>query len=171
MEHTIILHLGSNMGDRKQNLWIGFRGIDQNIGKIVSASKIYNTEPWGKEDQEDYLNAAVQLTSDLPPEEVLKQSREIEMEAGSTEKEKWGKRILDIDLLFYDDRVIQEENLKVPHPFVHKRNFVLVPLMDIIPFYRHPQLNRTIEELYLSCRDPLKVEYFDEPYDGERGNA
>lgn len=168
MEQDIILHLGSNMGDRKQHLWFGFKEIESEIGTITAASKIYNTEPWGKKDQEEYLNAAVRVRTALSPKEVLNSSRNIEIEAGSRQKEKWGKRILDIDLLFYGDEIIQEEKLKVPHPFVQKRNFVLVPLMDIIPFYRHPQLKRTIEELYLSCRDPLNVEYFDEPYDGTK---
>lgn len=164
MKHTIVLHLGSNMGDRKQHLIFACREIENRIGKIASASNIYNTEPWGKKDQADYLNAAVKVFTKLEPHKILDLTREIEVEAGSSHKEKWGKRILDIDLLFLDDKIIDEERLKVPHPFIHKRNFVLVPLMDILPFYRHPQLDRTIEELYLSCQDPLNVEYFDKPY-------
>lgn len=163
--NSVVLHLGSNMGDRHKHLKWAFENISRRIGPIDKCSKIYNTEAWGKEDQPDYLNAAAIVQTTLGPHDIIKETKAIEKEAGSDRKEKWGKRKLDIDLLFYEDQIIDAEDLRVPHPFIHKRNFVLVPLNDIIPFYRHPQLDRTIEELTLSCRDPLKVEYFDEPYE------
>ena len=161
MDKSIVLHLGSNLGDRKIHLTHAFQKIEQRIGSITAYSKIYETEAWGKQDQPDYLNAAIQVETDLSPHEVIQASKAIEAEEGSAEKKRWSERKLDIDLLFYNELVIQEEDLRVPHPFIHKRNFVLVPLNDIVPFFRHPVLNRTIEELCYSSRDPLSVEVYE----------
>ena len=164
MGHIAVLHLGSNLGDRKGYLQMAYKAIDERIGKILAYSKVYNTEAWGKADQPDYLNAAVLVQTDLSAAEIIDRSKDIESEAGTVDKQKWAERKLDIDLLFYGQEVIQTEKVRVPHPFIHKRNLVLVPLMDIIPFFVHPQLHRTIEELYFSSRDPLKVTYHSEAY-------
>ena len=156
-KHTIYLHTGSNLGDRESYLEQARKLIEERVGEISSTSHLYQTEAWGMTDQPDFYNQALEVQTELVPQEVLFHIKKIEKDIGRKERKKWHERIIDIDILFYEDEKIQTEKLKIPHPHCHERMFVLIPLMEIAGTYVHPVLNRTIEELFLECRDPLEV--------------
>jgi 2-amino-4-hydroxy-6-hydroxymethyldihydropteridine diphosphokinase len=154
---NVYLALGSNMGDRKNNLLQAAMSIDKNIGKIARKSRIYETEPWGKTDQDSYLNQVLMVNTTLDPRDLLEVITHIEGEMGRVRTEKWAPRTIDIDILFYGKRVIRDKGLDIPHPELHKRAFVLVPLMEITPELEHPVLKLPIDELYMACKDPAEV--------------
>ncbi len=160
----IYLHTGSNLGERKNYLAQAREMIRAQIGKILRSSHLYETEAWGVKDQPNFINQALKIRTELVPEEILFHIKKIEKEIGRKENERWHERIIDIDILFYDDKRVSTENLKIPHPHCHERMFVLVPLMEIAGNYIHPQLKMTIEDLYLECEDPLEVIMLDAPY-------
>lgn len=143
---SIILGLGSNVGDRLQNLQSAVDKLSK-IGEIIKVSKVYETEPWGKTDQPAFLNACVKIECNLNPEDLLNKLKQIEKKIGRVERERWGPREIDIDILFYDDIVIESQRLTIPHPLLHERAFVLVPLNDIAPEFTHPKLNVVVSEL------------------------
>jgi len=136
--------------------------LEFSVGELLHVSGVYETAAWGKEDQPNFLNAALSFKTDMPPLLLFNHLQETEFELGALKKVIWGPREIDIDLIFFDQQIIQTKKLKVPHPRAHLRNFVLAPLCDIIPNYRHPQLKRTIEELYLSSKDTLEVSLTDQ---------
>lgn len=154
---TIYLHTGSNLGNRESYLAQARTLIEQRVGVISKASHMYETEAWGIEDQPDFLNQALEIKTELIPEELLFHVKKIEKDIGRKENKKWYERIIDIDILFYEDQSICTEQLKIPHPHCHERMFVLIPLMEIAGDFIHPKLNQTIEELYIECKDPLEV--------------
>ena len=157
MTNHLILHTGTNLGDREDNLLRANDLIEQRIGKISHYSSLYETEPWGVKDQPAFINQAIQLTTEFSPEEVLKACNEIEEEMGRIRIEKWERRLIDIDIIFYDKQVIQTDRLQIPHKHIQDRNFVLIPLMEIIPDFIHPVFEETIEELYEKSTDTLEV--------------
>jgi 2-amino-4-hydroxy-6-hydroxymethyldihydropteridine diphosphokinase len=114
---------------------------------IVKSSSYYHTRPWGKTDQADFINAVVQVETELTPRELLELCLAIEKQMGRIRDEKWGPRIIDIDILCYGTQVLQEPNLTIPHPYLHERAFVLVPLNEIAPDYVHPVLQQRVAEL------------------------
>ncbi|MBK7407855.1 MAG: 2-amino-4-hydroxy-6-hydroxymethyldihydropteridine diphosphokinase [Saprospirales bacterium] len=152
-----LLHLGSNMGNRLENLKEACRQLEQKAGRILQKSKVYETQPWGKTDQPDFLNMAVRLDTKSNPEALLRTIHLIEAEMGRVREEKWEPRIIDIDIALFADLVIQTPELAVPHPEMHLRNFVLVPLLDIAADWVHPILKESLEDLYWSNEDPLDV--------------
>ncbi len=156
-KHSIYLHTGSNQGDRNAFLIKANKAIEEQIGKITKQSKLYETAAWGNTEQPDFINQALVVETSLDPAELMVKVLEIENEIGRIREQKWGARIIDIDILFYEDQVIETVKLIVPHPFLHQRNFVLIPLMEIAPYFIHPVLNLSIEELYLRSKDPLEV--------------
>ena len=158
------LLLGANLGDRLASLVKATKRIDQIIGKVQMSSRIYETEPWGYEEQPWFLNQALKVQSDLSPEEVLKRTVEIEKELGREESPKWHARHLDIDILLWGSEVIETETLRIPHPHLAKRNFALLPLIEIAAEAIHPELGMTIEELFDFSRNEGDVYLFD-PYD------
>ncbi|MBK9981563.1 MAG: 2-amino-4-hydroxy-6-hydroxymethyldihydropteridine diphosphokinase [Saprospiraceae bacterium] len=160
--HTSIYHLslGSNLGDRIAQLNQAKNLIATQLGTIKAESKIYETQPWGYDDQPWFLNQAIALSSTLESTDVLKAIKLIEIQAGRIPGEKWHARHIDIDILLHGDEVINTENLTIPHPLFHERNFALIPLMDIASQIVHPVLQQTIEELYLDCRDSGEVYIF-----------
>jgi 2-amino-4-hydroxy-6-hydroxymethyldihydropteridine diphosphokinase len=158
--HIYHLITGSNLGERVRQLSRAEELIGEDIGIIKRKSGIYETQPWGYEDQPWFLNEVLEVSSPKTPQEVLKIIRNIELKAGRLLNEKWHARHIDIDLLFCGDLVIENLELTIPHPLLHTRNFVLVPLMDLIPEFMHPKLEKTIEELYLDCRDNGEVYIF-----------
>jgi 2-amino-4-hydroxy-6-hydroxymethyldihydropteridine diphosphokinase len=144
---TAYLLLGSNLGNRKEILDKAIEMLSQKVGIIVSQSKDYETKPWGVTDQPDFLNLAISIQTKLKPFEILEQTQSIENQLGRVRKEKWGARLIDIDIMFYGNKIIDEPNLKVPHPLMQERDFALNPLAEIAPELVHPVLGKTVLEL------------------------
>jgi 2-amino-4-hydroxy-6-hydroxymethyldihydropteridine diphosphokinase len=127
------------------------------VGNVTLVSKYYETSAWGNTEQADFLNIALALKTTMNPQAVLDQIMEIEQSMGRIRAEKWAERTIDIDILLFDDLVINTETLTVPHPHLHERNFVLIPLMEIAPEIIHPVLNEPIDEIYMACLDECDV--------------
>jgi 2-amino-4-hydroxy-6-hydroxymethyldihydropteridine diphosphokinase len=161
------LIIGSNLGDRQEQLSMAKKMIRNEVGPINRESQIYETQPWGFEDQPWFLNQALEVTTSKTPAEVLKLIKQIEVKTGRTPGEKWHARHIDIDILLCGDMVLNTPELVLPHPLLHTRNFVLVPLMEVAPEVLHPVLGKTIEELYLDNRDTGEVYIFNAD---EQGN-
>ena len=154
---TIFLHTGSNLGDAKKNLETANEYLKNSVGELVAMSSFYETAAWGVEDQPNFINQALELRTSHSPQRVLELILGIETQMGRIRRSKWGQRLIDIDLLFYNNAIIDSENLKVPHPFLQERNFVLVPLHEIAPDWVHPQFGLTITALLGLSTDPLPV--------------
>ena len=159
-KYTYHLGLGSNLGDRLAQLRMAKELISKRIGPITAESSVYETQPWGYEDQPWFLNQVIIITSSKEPREVLRIAKSIEVEGGREKNELWQARHIDIDILLVGDKIIQENNLVIPHPQFHLRNFVLVPFLEISGQEVHPVLQKTIEELYLGSTDTGEVYIF-----------
>jgi 2-amino-4-hydroxy-6-hydroxymethyldihydropteridine diphosphokinase len=157
---NIFLLLGSNSGDRLNQLSLAKNLIQHGAGKIVATSKIYETAPWGKRDQPHFLNQAVQLEASYSPEELLEKVQLIEKRLGRTRAEKWGERSIDIDIIYYANEIINRSTLIIPHPHISERKFVLVPLTEIKPGFVHPRIHKTNAQLLTECTDKLDVTEF-----------
>jgi len=153
----VILHLGSNEGDRKRNIDKAYTSILETIGTIQSKSSYYETAPWGNENQQSFINTAIQVKTELTPFQLLESLQEIETEIGRIKTERWAPRIIDIDIIFYDSLKLMSSILMIPHPFYTERKFVLTPLNEIIPNYRGPKSQKTIAELNSMCTDEKEV--------------
>ncbi len=151
------LGLGSNLGNKKLNLEKAYDLISTEIGQIIGFSSFYITEPWVVSDQDEYLNCVVRVFTDFEPSFLLAQLHKIEDKIGRVRDEKWGSRIIDIDLLYYGKYVIDRDDLIIPHPELTERNFVLTPLAEIAPDYSHPVFRLTNQELLNLCTDKSKV--------------
>ena len=151
--------LGSNLGDREAHLAAAIEALRARPGiRVTSLSKIYETAPLGPPPQGPYLNAVVRLRTQLSPHQLLACLLEIEVAQGRQRSAgRWTARTLDLDLLFYGSLVLDEPGLCVPHPQLHERAFVLVPLCDVAPRLVHPLLGKTVEELAQNVRDPGAV--------------
>lgn len=146
--HTVYLSLGTNIGDRKKNIEEAIKNI-KNIENtfIIKESKILETEPFGYKEQDDFLNSCLKIKTLLSPQELLSKLLNIEKIMGRKRIIKWGPRIIDIDILFYDNDIISEDNLAIPHPYITERMFVLEPLSEIAPNYVHPLERKSISIL------------------------
>lgn len=151
------LSLGSNDGDRIAFLKEAIALINEQCGHVANISKVYETAAWGNEDQPDFLNIALELRTPLQPMPLLNALRNIEHTLGRKRTVKWGQRTLDIDILFFNNYTIDEEQLTIPHPGLHLRLFVLIPLAEIAPEMMHPLLQKTVIELLANCPDNLPV--------------
>lgn len=151
------LGLGSNLGDKIENIQKACDLISSEIAQIIGFSSFYQTEPWGSTDQPEYINRVVRIFTDHEPLFLLKELHRIEDKLGRIRDEKWGPRIIDIDLLYYGKYVIDRDDLIIPHPELTERNFVLVPLSEISPDYLHPVFKLTNKELLDFCTDKSKV--------------
>ena len=141
--------LGTNIGDLYQNL----ENVIINISnikalRILKKSSFHKTQPWGKTDQSDFLNAVIMIETDIEPINLLMIFKNIETEMGKNIKEKWGPRIIDIDILFCDDITMNNENLTIPHPYLHEREFVLLPMIEIASDFIHPVFNLSIKDVF-----------------------
>jgi len=148
------------MGERHQYLSSGISLIEEKIGTVESVSKIYESTPWRVDGQENYLNQVLLVKSNLSSLGVLHEALQIENELGRVRLEKWGERIIDVDIIFYNDEMIETAELCVPHKHMHERLFVLFPLVEIAPDFIHPKYKKTIIELVASCSDIDKVEEY-----------
>ncbi len=155
--NSIYLLLGTNLGNRNQSLKSAIEALNSFFDQSGIASKIYETAAWGKTDQPGFLNQAVKYETIFTAQQVLKAINVIEANLGRERFEKWGPRLIDIDILFYGNEIIKSDDLVVPHPEVQNRKFALVPLLDIDKELYHPVLNKTVELLNIECTDPLEV--------------
>ncbi|WP_029523202.1 2-amino-4-hydroxy-6-hydroxymethyldihydropteridine diphosphokinase [Persephonella sp. KM09-Lau-8] len=142
----IFLALGSNIGNRQENINQAIKFLSTKILDIKQAT-IYESKAIGYENQPDFLNTAISGYTDLSPEELLKFIKQVEEQTGRIKRFRWGPREIDIDILFYGNLVLEKENLIIPHPRIHERDFVLKPLCDLEPEFIHPVLKKTIKEL------------------------
>lgn len=135
------------MGNREEYLARAEEEITHFIGHIEAASSIIETAPWGKTDQPHFLNRVLQVTTRLTPSSLIKSLLDIEKTMGRNRDEKWGPRIIDLDILFFDNQIISETGLSIPHPHLHEREFVLKPMVEIAPDFVHPVLQKTMSAL------------------------
>ena len=153
--HTAYVALGSNLGDKEANLRKALELLQERGVEIVKTSTFISTEPYGVTDQPQFLNGVCEVRTSLVPLALLHTLLEIEQEMGRVRLRHWGERNIDLDLLLYDDVVLDTEELKLPHPDMQNRDFVLLPLAEIAPELVHPILQKSIEELsnlYISKR-------------------
>ena len=143
------LGLGTNVGNKRRNMITAAALLAERVGDILALSGFYETEPWGFESENFFLNVAVKLKTSFSPLEVLQITQQIEKELGRTEKSNgvYHDRIIDIDILLYEDEVLQIPELTLPHPLMHERKFVMDPLAEIAPFVVHPVLKERIIDL------------------------
>lgn len=143
------LGLGTNIGNKRRNMITAAALLAERVGDVLALSGFYETEPWGFESENFFLNAAVQLKTSFSPLELLQITQQIEKELGRAEKSNgvYHDRIIDIDILLYDDEVLQTPELTLPHPLMHERKFVMDPLAEIAPFVVHPVLKERIIDL------------------------
>jgi 2-amino-4-hydroxy-6-hydroxymethyldihydropteridine diphosphokinase len=151
------LLLGSNLGDRATILQEAIKQLTATAGTLVVTSELYETAAWGLEDQPPFLNQAIQLHTSLQPEELLDVCLATEQLAGRERLVRWGSRTLDVDILLYDDLIIDTPRLQVPHPRLPERRFALVPLADIAAELMHPVLGQSVAHLLALCPDQLEV--------------
>lgn len=148
---TVYLGLGTNLGNKEANLRTAIYKLQERIGKQVSLSSFYETAPWGFESDHSFLNAAIGLETILSPIEILHITQEIEKELGRTKKSvngSYSDRLIDIDILLYDNLVLQTPELTIPHPLMTERDFVMKPLIEIAGNVIHPTRQKTLSELY-----------------------
>ena len=148
-----MLALGSNLGNREENLRRALVLLEEKGLRILHRSSVRVTKPWGKTDQPDFLNQVIHVETTLSPHSLLELCLGIEAALGRVRREKWGPRIIDIDILYYDDRVISEPGLTLPHPHLHERLFVLEPLTEIAPDFIHPVLRKPNTVLLHRAKD------------------
>jgi len=156
-----VLGLGSNIGDRKKNLETARQLLSDNGCLLLKKSSVYETEPWGNRDQPAFYNQVVEIETTLNAPALMALILEIEKQMGRVRKEKWEPRVIDIDILFFNDEIIHSENLTVPHPRLHERKFVLAPLKEILPDYVHPVLKKTVSEILDQLKEPSLVNLVD----------
>ena len=167
----VLLSLGTNLGKRRQNLRRAVRALDREIA-VTAVSPVYETEPWGEPDQPDFLNICLAATTAQPPRQLLQSIKQIEQNLGREETYRWGPRLIDIDIIFYDEVVVAEAGLNIPHARLADRAFVLAPLADIAPDWVHPITGKTVVEM-LNAVYSTAVHRLPEPLfeDGDWGSG
>jgi 2-amino-4-hydroxy-6-hydroxymethyldihydropteridine diphosphokinase len=156
MNYAYLL-IGGNMGQREEQLANAARLLGERCGTIIDSSALYETAPWGKTDQENFLNQALVLETSLNAHELLKEVLAIETAMGRNRMEKFGPRTIDIDIIFFNHQIINDAELTIPHPEMARRRFVLEPLNEVIPAYIHPVYYKTVRQLLAECTDVLPV--------------
>jgi 2-amino-4-hydroxy-6-hydroxymethyldihydropteridine diphosphokinase len=157
----IYLCLSSNLGDRLQNLKQAIQSLQNNQIQVINSSNIYETEPWGLTEQPWFLNQCIQISTNLNPHQLLNIINQIESDLGRIRHQKWAERTIDIDILYYQDQIIQTEKLTIPHSEIKNRQFVLQPLAEIAPNFIDPLDNKTIKELQSNCSDTSKIKLYE----------
>lgn len=151
----VFIALGGNVGNVSENFEMAIEKIKELIGPIIKRSSLYRTEPWGNKNQDDFLNQVIYVETNESPEDILRNILFIEKAMGRNRNKnnQFAPRSIDIDILFYNEEIINKDNLIIPHPRLHLRNFVLTPLMEIAPDLTHPLFNKKIKELFKSNSD------------------
>lgn len=161
MMEKVVLGFGSNVGNRLSSIRSAVKATALTKGlDLLAISSVYETEPWGFKKQGKFLNLCAVFLCRLPAAELLKSVKNIEKKIGRVKRDKWQAREIDIDVLFYGSRIIRSGDLIIPHPFLQERNFVLKPLVEIMPGFIHPVLNKSIEELYRNSTDDCEVKVY-----------
>ncbi|MCH7409198.1 2-amino-4-hydroxy-6-hydroxymethyldihydropteridine diphosphokinase [Belliella sp. DSM 111904] len=155
--HQVVLIIGGNLGDRFQLITDAKKKISMEIGEIQKQSVLYETAAWGERSTKDFINQALLINTTLSAQEVLYTALSIEKSLGRARVEKWGDRTMDIDIIFYDNSIIEEPELTIPHPFMKERKFVLVPIVEILPDWIHPVLKMSMKEMLSACEDQCEV--------------
>lgn len=154
----VYLLLGANLGKRFDQMKSAFEEIEKQIGHVILYSSLYETAAWGGgEDEPNYLNQVILVETILNPVEVLERANAIEVQLGRTRNLKWESRLIDIDILYYENIFIESTKLSIPHPYLHLRKFTLVPLVEIAPNFIHPVFKRSNKDLLYELNDDLKV--------------
>lgn len=153
---TVFLSLGSNLGDRLENVKKALRLLESHVD-VRRVSSVYETEPWGYKDQPWFLNAVCRAETDLAPAELLDFVKQVEQQLGRQPTVRYGPRRIDIDILFYEDQIIRRPDLQIPHPRIPERAFVLVPLTEIAPGLVHPVSRKTMRTLLRELEDADNV--------------
>lgn len=155
--NIVYLLLGANIGNPNKQLDDAKIEIEDRIGKITSSSSIYESEAWGVENQPVFLNQVIQVETEFSANKVLNDILKIELLLGRIRGQRWGSRIIDIDILYYNSDIIHTDELQVPHPYIQERNFTLIPLVEIAADYIHPIFKKSNKELLEESTDILKV--------------
>lgn len=158
--NEVFLLTGGNIGDRMDYLQKAKKTVEKKCGRVLKQSSVYETAAWGMENQEAFLNQVLKIETLLRPDELLKSILQIEEELGRKRELKYGPRTIDIDILFFNDEIIDRPGLKIPHPQLQNRRFVLIPLNEIAPEKIHPIFQKNISQLLAECRDTLEVNKF-----------
>ncbi len=159
--NRVFLCLGGNLGSRLDNISLALTEINKLKGKIVKTSSVYETEPWGSSSKNKYLNLCIELHTEYSPNTLMKKLLQIEEKMGrKRKKNKNTDRVMDIDILYFNDLIISENNVQIPHPRLHLRNFVLKPLSEIAPDFIHPLIKKNNKKLLKQCSDNLKAKIF-----------
>ncbi|MDX2196675.1 MAG: 2-amino-4-hydroxy-6-hydroxymethyldihydropteridine diphosphokinase [Cytophagales bacterium] len=155
--HEAYLGVGSNVGNKIENITRSLAFISEQVGNIATKSSLYRSEPWGNRDQDSFINIVIKITTAQSCETLLKTLLNIEDKMGRVRTEKWGPRTIDIDILYYDNLILDMDYLTIPHIELPYRRFVLTPLVEIAPHFMHPFFKLTNEELLQECDDNLTV--------------
>jgi len=158
--NIVYLQLGSNIGDREQQLEFAISEIKEKVGDITNFSKVYESSPWRVDGQSNYLNQVIGVKTEIDAESILSVVLEVENNLGRKRIEKWGERLIDIDIIFYNNEIIETAELCIPHKHMHERKFVLTPLNEIASDYLHPKYNKTVADLLAECNDAESVEEY-----------
>lgn len=155
--NNIYILLGGNLGNPKLQFEKAIALIEERLGSLIKVSSLYQSEAWGVEDQPVFLNQVILIKTKFDAMEALHICQAIEIELGRVRKEKWGARVIDIDILYFNEQIIEKQELTIPHPYIQERKFTLQPLCEIAPNYKHPKLKLSNRELLLICADKLEV--------------
>jgi 2-amino-4-hydroxy-6-hydroxymethyldihydropteridine diphosphokinase len=158
--NKVYLLTGGNMGDRERSLAMASELIGTECGQIIKTSSLYETAAWGKMDQPAFLNQALEIETTLNATQLIRHILKVEKKMGRVREEKYGERMIDIDIIFFNNDILKTTFLKLPHPEMQNRRFVLVPLAEIAPDAIHPVFLKTVTELLKDCADKLEVTRF-----------
>ena len=159
-KNRVILSFGGNIDDPKSKILLAYELVEAKIGPICSKSSFYSSKSWGFESINDFINSIIIIETDLSPIELLKATQGVEIELGRQPKKEKGyeSRPIDIDIIDYSTMVIEGANIQIPHKLMHQRNFVLIPLLEILPNWIHPVFNKKLTQLIAEIKEDNSVE-------------
>jgi 2-amino-4-hydroxy-6-hydroxymethyldihydropteridine diphosphokinase len=152
--HIAFIGIGSNLGDREENCLQAIECLAREGVALKKRSSLYETEPWGVKDQPGFINLVVEIETERDPRRLLQLLKFIEKEMGREDTFRWGPRVIDLDILLYDDVILRDEDIQIPHPLMHLRDFVLKPMNEISPGLVHPLLKKSVNDLLAEVVSP-----------------